>query len=101
MSQAPNIDPMAIDPVEFARQVGKASDEDLAAGLQNEEVRSLTLSEIFGRMARHFRADKGRRDRRGRPLEIFDRPGGGTTTTSGSSAMGPARSTTRPNTSRW
>jgi putative sterol carrier protein len=77
MSQAPDIDPMAIDPVEFARQVGQASDADLAAGLQNEEVRSLMLREIFGRMARHFRADQAGGIDAVVHWKIFDRPGGG------------------------
>lgn len=77
MSQAPDIDPMAIDPVEFARQVGQASDADLEAGLQNAEVRSLMLREIFGRMARHFRADQAAGLDAIVHWKIFDRPGGG------------------------
>ena len=77
MSQAPDIDPTAIDPVEFARQIGQASEADLAAGLQNQEVRSLMLREIFGRMAAHFRADKAEGIDAVVHWKVFDRPGGG------------------------
>jgi putative sterol carrier protein len=46
-----------IDPDEFARTIGSASDEQLAEAMSGPQ-RDQILDEIFSRMATHFRADK-------------------------------------------
>lgn len=52
-SQAAEVDPAAVDPAEFAKNVAQTSDEDLAAGI-NGDMRGFILNEIFGRMEEHF-----------------------------------------------
>jgi putative sterol carrier protein len=47
----------AVDPQAFARNVGAASDEQLAAGMSGD-MRGQILDEVFGRIEAHFRADK-------------------------------------------
>ena len=70
------IDPTAVDPEEFARQVGMVSDDDLAT-LMGGELRSAALDEIFTRMVAHFRPDRARGLDAVIHWKIFDRPGGG------------------------
>jgi putative sterol carrier protein len=48
--------PPLLDPAAFARLVAGTSDKQLAAGL--EQNRELILSEVFGRMAEHFRPER-------------------------------------------
>jgi putative sterol carrier protein len=70
------IDPTAVDPEEFARQVGLVSDDDLAT-LMSSELRSTALDEIFNRMVAHFRPERARGLDAVVHWKIFDRPGGG------------------------
>jgi putative sterol carrier protein len=51
------LDTAAVDPAEFARRVARATDEQLAEGM-GSVFREEILAEIFGRMERHFRADR-------------------------------------------
>lgn len=53
------LDTSQVDPNEFARNLGQATDEQLDE-LMASEMRPQILSEIFGRMAQHFRADSAR-----------------------------------------
>jgi putative sterol carrier protein len=53
------LDTSAVDPAEFASGIGQATDkqlEELMSGPMREQI----LSEIFGRMEEHFRADAAR-----------------------------------------
>lgn len=54
-----SIDPQAIDPAEFARQVGQTPDEQLRAGMASE-ARDLVLGGIFDAMCAHFDAEKAK-----------------------------------------
>jgi putative sterol carrier protein len=51
------IDTGQVDADEFARNIGSAGDEDLAASMSGP-LRDQILDEIFSRMASHFRASK-------------------------------------------
>ena len=51
------IDVAELDPAQFARTIGSASDAQLAEAMSGT-MRDQILDEIFGRMATHFRADK-------------------------------------------
>lgn len=53
------IDVSQVDPEEFAKNVGSATDEQLGEGMAGP-LRDQILDEIFGRMATHFRADRAR-----------------------------------------
>lgn len=48
------IDPSAIDPAEFARSIGEASDEELREAMGGP-LRGQILEEIFRRMEQHYR----------------------------------------------
>ena len=50
------IDPSQVDAVELARNLGEATDEQLAE-LMAGEIRPQILAEIFRRMSEHFRAE--------------------------------------------
>ena len=56
---AADVDPTQIDANELARNMAQASDEQLAELIAGP-MRGLILSEIFRRMAEHFRADAAR-----------------------------------------
>jgi putative sterol carrier protein len=51
-----SIDTSAVDPEEFAKNISKASDDDLRAAMSSP-LRPTILNEIFSRMEEHFRAD--------------------------------------------
>jgi putative sterol carrier protein len=53
------VEPTQVDAAEFARNLGQATDEQLAE-LMAGEMREQILTEIFRRMVEHFRADSGR-----------------------------------------
>ena len=55
----PGIDASQVDPAEFARGVASATDEQLREGMASP-LRGQILSEIFGRMADHFRPESAR-----------------------------------------
>ena len=51
------IDTSAVDPEEFAKNISKASNDDLKAAMSSP-LRPTILNEIFSRMEEHFRADQ-------------------------------------------
>ena len=52
-----SIDTSQVDPEEFAKNISKASDDDLRAAMASP-LRPTILNEIFSRMEEHFRADQ-------------------------------------------
>ena len=50
------IDTSQVDPEEFAKNISKASDDDLKAAMSSP-LRPTILNEIFSRMEEHFRAE--------------------------------------------
>ena len=50
------IDTSAVDPEEFAKNISKASDDDLRQAMSSP-LRPTILNEIFNRMEQHFRAE--------------------------------------------
>jgi putative sterol carrier protein len=51
------VDTSAVDPEEFARNISKVSDDQLAEAMASP-LRPTILNEIFGRMEQHFRAER-------------------------------------------
>jgi putative sterol carrier protein len=70
-------DPGSIDPAEFAKAVGTTPEDQLAAGMANEQVRELVLDGIFSQMAAHFDGRKAGSTEAVIEWQILDRPGGG------------------------
>jgi len=54
-----DFDASQVEPAEFARNVAAASDEQLCEGMASP-LRGQILTEIFGRMAEHFRPESAR-----------------------------------------
>jgi putative sterol carrier protein len=50
------VDTSAVDPEEFAKNISKASDDDLKAAMSSP-LRPTILNEIFSRMEEHFHAE--------------------------------------------
>ena len=71
------IDPSAIDPAEFAKAVAQTPEDQLAAGLADEQVRAMVLDGIFGQMADHFDGRKAGDTEAVIEWQILDKPGGG------------------------
>jgi putative sterol carrier protein len=72
-----DIDPAAIDPAAFAKAVADTPEDDLAAGFQDEQVRTLVLDGIFSQMEEHFDGAKAGETEAVIEWQILDRPGGG------------------------
>ena len=72
-----DIDPAAIDPAAFAKAVADTPDDQLAAGFQDEQVRTLVLDGIFSQMQEHFDGEKAGHTEAVIEWRIHDRPGGG------------------------
>jgi putative sterol carrier protein len=53
-SETESIDTSAVDPQEFAQQIGKASDDDLREAMAGP-LRDQIIGEIFKRMEEHYR----------------------------------------------
>ena len=70
------IDAASVDPAEFAANVARASDEELAQAMSSE-LRGLILDEIFKRMQQHVRADRVRGVQAVIHWRIKGRPDGG------------------------
>jgi putative sterol carrier protein len=51
------VDTASVDPEEFARNISKVSDDQLAEAMASP-LRPTILNEIFSRMEEHFRADR-------------------------------------------
>ena len=71
------IDPSAVDPADFVKAVADTPDEQLAAGMANEQVRELVLDGIFSQMAEHFDGKKAGSTEAVIEWQILDKPGGG------------------------
>lgn len=71
------IDPSAVDPAAFVKAVAETPDDQLAAGMADDQVRTLVLDGIFSQMAEHFDAEKAAGTDAVLEWRILDKPGGG------------------------
>ena len=71
------VDPGAVDPAEFVKAVGETPDDQLAAGMADESVRTLVLDGIFSQWAEHFDSAKAGDTDAVLEWKIYDKPGGG------------------------
>ena len=71
------IDPASVDPVAFVKAVKDTPDDQLAAGMADEQVRSLVLEGIFSQWAEHFDSEKAAATEAVLEWRILDKPGGG------------------------
>ena len=71
------IDPAAVDPAAFVKAVADTPEDQLAAGMADEQVRGAVLDGIFSQMAEHFDAQKAGDTEAVLEWQILDKPGGG------------------------
>ena len=71
------IDPAAVDPAAFVKAVKDTPDDQLAAGMADEQVRYLVLDGIFSQWEQHFDSQKAADTEAVLEWRILDRPGGG------------------------
>jgi putative sterol carrier protein len=71
------IDPAAVDPVAFVKAIKDTPDDQLAAGMADEQVRTLVLDGIFSQMEEHFHGEEAGHTEAVLEWRIFDKPGGG------------------------
>jgi putative sterol carrier protein len=71
------IDPAAVDPAAFVKAVKDTPDDQLAAGMADEQVRALVLDGIFSQWAEHFDSQKAGDTDAVLEWKILDKPGGG------------------------
>ena len=71
------IDPAAVDPEAFVKAIAETPEDQLAAGMADEQVRTLVLDGIFSQMAEHFHGEKAGHTEAVIEWQILDRPGGG------------------------
>jgi putative sterol carrier protein len=71
------IDPAAVDPAAFVKAIAETPEDQLAAGMADEQVRGLVLDGIFSQMAEHFDAQKAGDTDAVLEWRILDKPGGG------------------------
>ena len=71
------IDPSAVDPAAFAKAIKDTPDDQLAAGMADEQVRTLVLDGIFNQMEEHFHGERAGHTEAVLEWRIFDKPGGG------------------------
>ena len=71
------IDPSAVDPAAFAKAVADTPENELAAGMADEQMRRLVLDGIFSQMEEHFHGEKAGHTEAVIEWQITDRPGGG------------------------
>ena len=71
------IDPAAVDPAAFVKAIADTPDEQLAAGMADEQVRTMVLDGIFSQMAEHFDSEKAASTEAVIEWRILDKPGGG------------------------
>jgi putative sterol carrier protein len=71
------IDPAAVDPDAFVKAIAETPEDQLAAGMADEQVRTLVLDGIFSQMAEHFHGEKAGHTEAVIEWQILDRPGGG------------------------
>jgi putative sterol carrier protein len=71
------IDPGAVDPAAFVKAIAETPEDQLAAGMADEQVRGLVLGGIFSQMAEHFDGQKAGDTEAVLEWRILDKPGGG------------------------
>jgi len=71
------IDPAAVDPDAFVKAIAETPEDQLAAGMADQQVRTLVLDGIFSQMAEHFHGEKAGHTEAVIEWQILDRPGGG------------------------
>jgi putative sterol carrier protein len=71
------IDPASVDPAAFVKAIADTPDEQLAAGMADEQVRTMVLDGIFSQMAEHFDSEKAAGTDVVIEWRILDKPGGG------------------------
>jgi putative sterol carrier protein len=71
------IDPAAVDPAAFIKAIAATPEDQLAAGMADEQVRGLVLDGIFSQMEEHFHGEKAGDTEAVIEWQILDRPGGG------------------------
>lgn len=72
-----SIDPADVDPAAFVKAIAETPDEQLAAGMADEQMRALVLDGIFSQMATHFDGAKAADVEAVVEWRILDKPGGG------------------------
>ena len=72
-----DVDPAAVDPAEFVKAIATTPDDQLAAGMADEQVRGLVLDGIFSQWAEHFDGQSAGDTEAVLEWKIFDKPGGG------------------------
>ena len=70
-------DPSSVDPAAFAKAIAETPDDQLAAGMADEQMRTLVLDGIFSQMETHFDGAKAGDTEAVIEWRITDRPGGG------------------------
>ena len=71
------IDPASVDPAAFVKAVADTPEEQLAAGMADEQVRALVLDGIFTQMAEHFHGEQAGHTEAVIEFQILEKPGGG------------------------
>ena len=71
------IDPAGVDPAAFVKAIAETPDEQLAAGMADEQVRTMVLDGIFSQMAEHFDSEKAASTEAVIEWRILDKPAGG------------------------
>ena len=71
------VDPAAVDPGQFVKAIAETPDDQLAAGMADEQVRGVVLDGIFSQMAEHFDGQKAGDTDAVLEWKILDKPGGG------------------------
>ena len=71
------VDPAAVDPAEFVKAIKDTPDDQLAAGMADEQVRSAVLDGVFSQWAEHFDSKSAGDTDAVLEWKIFDKPGGG------------------------
>jgi putative sterol carrier protein len=71
------IDPAGVDPAAFVKAIAETPEDQLAAGMADEQVRGLVLDGIFSQMAERFDGHKAGDTDAVIEWQILDRPGGG------------------------
>jgi len=71
------VDPAAVDPAAFVKAIKETPDDQLAAGMADENVRTMVIDGIFSLWAEHFDSASAADTEAVLEWKIFDRPGGG------------------------
>jgi putative sterol carrier protein len=71
------IDPASVDPAAFVKAVAETPEDQLAAGMADEQIRPLVLDGIFSQWAEHFDSRRAAGTDAVLEWKILDKPGGG------------------------